>query len=151
VLDLSGSMNYTIDEIDAIIEQARGAVVVGYSANESTAPNFFLLAKDGHRVETLPEVCGGNGIDGPALTYAVRKYRKTATTPVVWVSDGHVTGGRNYSKRLLAADMVKRLKLAKATQVTDIDRALALLERMAHGHRPSAAIGRQLLAQAEGY
>jgi hypothetical protein len=49
VLDMSGSMDYTTEELDEMIEACRGAVVVGYSADDDTTPNTFLLAKDGLR------------------------------------------------------------------------------------------------------
>lgn len=148
VLDMSGSMNYTEQQLDEIIEQARGAVVVGYSAHDDESPNFYLLAKDGHRVDSIPEVCGGNGNDGTALTYAVNKYRKSATTPVVWVSDGGVTGAGDQSSDDLARDMITRLERHRVTQVEHMAQAIALLERMAQGHKPAPAIGRELTRRA---
>lgn len=148
VLDMSGSMNYTEQQLDEIIEQARGAVVVGYSAHDYESPNFYLLAKDGHRVDSIPEVCGGNGNDGTALTYAVNKYRKSASTPVVWVSDGAVTGAHDQSSADLARDMIQRLERHRVTQVERMSQAIALLERMAQGHKPAPSIGRELLRRA---
>lgn len=148
VLDMSGSMNYETEDLDQLIESVRGAVVVGYSANDDESPNFYVLAKDGHRVERIPLVCGGNGNDGPAFTYAVKKYRKTPTTPVVWVSDGAITGRGDYSTRDLARDMVRRLQSAKATHVQDIDEARALFANLVRGKKPAPYIRPYLLRQA---
>lgn len=148
VLDMSGSMDYTEQQLDEIIEHARGAVVVGYSAGDYESPNFYLLAKDGHRVASIPEVCGNNGNDGTALTYAVNKYRKSASTPVVWVSDGAVTGAHDKSSGALARDMVARLERHRVTQVERMGEAISLLERMAQGHKPAPSIGRELLRRA---
>lgn len=148
VLDMSGSMNYTEQQLDEIIEHARGAVVVGYSAQNDHDPNFYLLAKDGHRVERIPEVCGGNGCDGTALSYAVNKYRKNQATPVVWVSDGYVTGAKSRGSVGLSRDMIARLERHKVTQVENMAEAIDLLGKMANGHRPAAKIGAQLIERA---
>lgn len=149
VLDMSGSMNYSTEELDEILESCRGAVVVGYSAGDDTSPNFYLLAKDGHRVAEIPEVCGGNGNDGTAFTYAVKKYRKTPTTPVVWVSDGRVTGRGDYSTRKLSRDMIARLTEARATQCEDMEEALDVIAGLTRGKKPTSKIGPQLRRQAE--
>ena len=146
VLDMSGSMNYTAEQLDEVLELARGAVVVGYSTANPVG-NFHLLAKDGMRVAELPRHGGANGLDGLALTHAVNKYRKNSTTPIVWVSDGQVNGLGDSA--LLAQDMIRRLKKTGAHHVETLDEAIALLDRMANGHRPSPTIGRQLIEQAQ--
>lgn len=149
VLDLSGSMNYSIEQIDEILEAARGAVVVGYSSHpEPTSPNFWLLARDGQRVADLPDVPGGNGCDGTALEYAIRHYRKRPTTPIIWVSDGGVHGKRGADTHEIADDMIRRITKHKAHQVETMNEALALFERMGQGHRPGLNISRSLLARA---
>lgn len=148
VLDMSGSMNYTTDDLDALIEAVRGAIVVGYSASNDDDPNFYLLAKDGHRVSEIPEVCGGNGNDGPAFTYAVKKYRKTPTTPVIWVSDGAITGRGDYSTKSLARNMVLRLQQAKATQCENIQEARQVFDRLTRGQKPAHKIDEYLLGMA---
>ena len=135
-------MNYTTDDLDEILERCRGAVVVGYSTCSSEY-NFHLLARDGMRVEKLPRHGGSNGLDGTALTYAVAKYRKNSTTPIVWVSDGQVNGIGDC--RTLAADMIQRLRKTGAHHVENAAKALELLDRMAQGHRPPAAIGKTLI------
>lgn len=147
ILDMSGSMNYTTDDLDRLLELARGAVVVGYSMTSADA-NFHLLARDGMRVAELPRHGGSNGLDGTALTYAVAKYRKNATTPIVWVSDGEVNGIGGASSGELAADMIARLRATGAHHVETADRAIELLERMAQGHRPAPSIGGTLRAHA---
>ena len=149
VLDMSGSMNYTTHDLDRLLELARGAVVVGYSLTGDDN-NFHLLARDGMRVADLPHHGGSNGLDGTALTYAVAKYRKNATTPIVWVSDGEVNGLGGASGGELAADMIARLRATGAHHVETADAAIELLERMAQGHRPAPSIGHTLRARAMG-
>lgn len=146
VLDLSGSMSWSTDELDEVIEAARGAVVVGYSATDrgdDPRPNVWLLAKDGRRVRELPDVPGGNGCDGTALEYAVKRYRRRAGMPVLWVSDGQVTG-RTRSTLALAHDMVARLRRHRVTQVQNAAAAIETLRAMSRGQRPQPRIGRYL-------
>lgn len=145
VLDMSGSMDYTTEQLDQIIEAARGAVVVGYSADNDTDPNTYLLAKDGYRVSEIPEVCGANGNDKTALVYAINKYRKTSATPVIWVSDGHIGGAHGYNTAYLARDMVATLNHYKVHQCFDADEAIALMEKMEHGHKARTHIHAHLL------
>lgn len=146
VLDLSGSMSWSTDEIDDVIDAARGAVVVGYSASDgcnSSRPNTWLIAKDGRRVREMPDVPGGNGCDGTALEYAVNRYRRRAGMPVIWVSDGQVTG-RTRSTTSLARDMVARLRRHRVTQVHNATEAIETLRDMARGKMPTPSIGRYL-------
>jgi hypothetical protein len=145
VLDMSGSMNYTTNHLDEILERCRGAVVVGYSI-ASNDYNFHLLARDGMRVAELPSHGGANGLDGTALTYAVAKYRKNSTTPIVWVSDGEVNGLGDST--ILAADMIQRLRKTGAHHVESASAAIELLDRMAQGHRPAPQIGKTLIGRA---
>ena len=147
VLDMSGSMDYTTEELDEMIEACRGAVVVGYSADDDETPNTFLLAKDGHRVSELPKVCGNNGNDKTALVYAINKYRKSSTTPVLWVSDGGISGAGGYSRIELARDMVATLEHYRVHQCETAAEAIDLIQKMEHGHRPRTSIKPRLLGQ----
>lgn len=140
VLDLSGSMSYTEDDLDAILDAARGSTVVGYSGGANpNRPNVWLLAHQMRRVATLPTVPGGNRCDGPALTFAVRRFRR-AGAPVVWVSDGVVTGVGDACSAGLFEDMRRRLHYHGVTQVETIEAAHEVLERMAHGYKPAPEI-----------
>lgn len=143
VLDLSGSMSWSTEELDEVIEAARGAVVVGYSSSDrgdDPRPNTWLLAKDGRRVRTLPDVPGGNGCDGTALEYAVNRYRRRAGMPVLWVSDGRVTG-RTSSSEALGRDMIARLRRHRVTQVDNAEAAIETLRDMARGKMPRPRVG----------
>jgi len=135
VLDMSGSMDYSEDELDEIIEFARGAVVVGYSGDGEGCPNTYVLAKDGHRVEDLPDMDGSNGCDGSAFQFAIDKYRKSGVTPVIWVSDGDISGTANYSTQALARDMIDKLRANRGTHCLTSREAIGLMEKMAHGHK----------------
>jgi hypothetical protein len=150
VLDMSGSMDYTTEELDEMIEACRGAVVVGYSADDDTTPNTYLLAKDGNRVSELPEVCGNNGNDKTALVYAINKYRKSSAVPVLWVSDSGISGAAGYNRRELAKDMIATLQHYRVHQCDNAAEAITLIQKMEHGHKPSTHIQPRLFQMAAG-
>lgn len=96
VIDGSGSMNLDTDQIKEMILAAPGCTVVIYSSAddlEGYKPkhNIFFLAQNGKMVDDgkYPELFGGNGVDLPAIKWAVGK-RKSKKTPVIWVTDGYV-------------------------------------------------------------
>jgi len=149
VLDMSGSMDYTPEELDEMIESARGAVVLGYSGTGGDSPNVWILAKDGHRVEELPDVPGGNDCDGSAFQYALDKYRKSSSMPVIWVSDGDISGTRNYSTGALARDMIDKLRQARAIHCLNSREAIHLIDKMSRGHRVAPQIHAHLYEHAQ--
>ena len=100
VVDSSGSMCLTRDELRDIVMSAQGCTVMSYTVHdweiddkgEAVQPNAWVLAHKGRICEAMPYEHGrGNGVDLPALRWAVSK-RTRSSTPIVWVSDGQVTG-----------------------------------------------------------
>ena len=92
VIDQSGSMDITEADLEAILDSAPGALVIGYSNRPGVSePNAWVLANRGKRVAVghIPEGKVGNGVDGPVLDYALRHRR--GSEPVIWVCDGQVT------------------------------------------------------------
>lgn len=93
LIDQSGSMSLSDDDIWQIVNAAPGCVIIGYSHRSHTtaAPNVWVLAERGRVCEEVREGNGGNGVDGPALRFALSK-RKHGE-PIIWVCDGMVTSG----------------------------------------------------------
>jgi hypothetical protein len=90
VIDASGSMSFTHDQIRQMVENAPGATVVAYTDRGNTGPNMWVIADKGKMVNELPDVFGhGNGVDFPAIEWAV-KNRQSSRSPIIWVTDGGV-------------------------------------------------------------
>lgn len=90
LIDASGSMSLSVEEVQEILDEAEGATVASYSKG-----TMYILAKDQYRVDKIPSQGGANGIDGPALEWLASKHGEK-----IWVSDGRVNGrssGENLS------------------------------------------------------
>lgn len=135
VVDQSGSMRLTDDQVWAMIRSAPGCTVIGYSheARSVGVPNVWILARHGRVVERVPRGYGGNGVDGPALQLGARM--RSGDDPFIWVCDGYVTDAHDdHSDSLtrVCADFVIRHRVH---QVSDVDSALSALSRAARGVR----------------
>jgi len=95
LIDQSGSMSLDNDDLWAIIKASPGCVVIGYShrSGSTDEPNIWVLADRGKVVKEVRGGNGGNGVDGPALAFALSKRKKSE--PFIWLCDGHVTDGQN--------------------------------------------------------
>lgn len=135
VIDQSGSMRLSHDDIWKMIEHAPACVIIGYShqSGSTTVPNVWKIADRGRvcRREDLPDGNGGNGVDGPALRYAVKQRRYNE--PIIWVCDGIVTDGENDRSYVHldreCADLVVRHGIHMVPNVTTAIEALASAER----------------------
>ena len=95
LIDCSGSMSLSKDEVRAMMEAAPGCTVIGYSTGY-VDDNAFILADKGKMTGKLPKFRGGNGNDMPAIEYAVSR-RTNRKSPVIWVTDGMVYRPRGAS------------------------------------------------------
>jgi len=104
VVDCSGSMSLTDEEMHEIMRSSAGCTVIGYSSGAEPTPNIYVLARNGRQVRHMPDWPGGNGVDGIALEYALQFRRYNA--PMIWVSDTQVTGvsGSNEKLRQMCLD-----------------------------------------------
>ena len=93
LIDASGSMSFNHNDIREIVEAAPGCTVAMYTFIGDGQPNLWILAEKGRicKKTEMPNHRAGNVVDYPALKWAV-KQRQRSTSPVVWVSDGGVTG-----------------------------------------------------------
>ena len=145
LIDGSGSMGVESEDVLKILNAAPGATVALYSHAPGTkdVPNFWILAKDGKMIDKLPKRRGGgNGVDGPALRWAI-KAKRFQNEPVLWVCDGQVTDGQrdNCYAHLTAEAKALAIK-AKAVMYKRIEDAITYLKQVAQGQ---AKCGPQLI------
>ena len=130
LLDLSGSMSLSIEQIEKMVDTAPGALIMGYSANrnKSKQPNAWILADRGKRVSSLNGIPYGygNGVDGPALDWAIGKRR--GSEPVIWVTDGMVTGSGDGVYEAGAEACAKLIKKHRVLVTPNTDEAVEMLK-----------------------
>lgn len=91
IVDTSGSMSLSSHDLDQIMLASRGATVVAYS-DSSEKENCHLIASRGKRVRELPSTGGNNGVDVPAIEWAIKNYHKNNRQQILLISDGKATG-----------------------------------------------------------
>jgi hypothetical protein len=87
-------MSLDQDDFNNLMKASAGATVLCYSTGNNASedePNAWIVARKGRQVRQLPPFPGGNGCDGPALMLGL-DLRAHSRQPVIWVSDGGVTG-----------------------------------------------------------
>lgn len=142
LIDQSGSMHLGEDDLWAILEAAPGCTVIGYShrPGSTETPNVWVLAQDGKVCSKIRSGNGGNGVDGPALEFAIKKRKKGE--PIIWVCDGAVSDDRDSFHDHLAEACAKIVAKEKIHMVCDSDGAVkALLSIKRGGKLAPQAIG----------
>ena len=135
LVDASGSMSLTTDDLEQIMKASAGATVIAYSASNLSDPNTHLLAHNNRRVRELPRFDGGNGIDAPALVWATKNYRETGA-PLLWITDGKATGSNGTSHRQLRLTCKQLAQKHGAHLAPDVERALSQLHALKTGKPP---------------
>ena len=134
VVDCSGSMSLTEDEMKSIMRASSGCTVIAYSdGNEEGAANIWLVARKGRQVRQLPVFPGGNGVDGPALEYGLTHRRSSA--PMVWISDTQVTGAQDSSSEDLRKYCMKLCRKHNIHIAPNCATATDVLKRLQRGDR----------------
>jgi len=133
VIDASGSMNFSHEQIRRIVENAPGATVIAYSEKQS-GPNAYVLADKGKMVSELPQQGAGNGVDFPALEWAV-KNRQRSSSPIVWVTDGGVCGKNDGFHEILAMQCINFCKKHHIIVVPYVEEAIEELRKMQSGQK----------------
>jgi hypothetical protein len=116
LIDASGSMDLTGDDIRAILDRAPAATVAMYSGSNAGFGSVSVIAKAGRMAtdreidRRRSQVGGGNIIDGPALRWLAKQ-----AEPRTWICDGIVTG-KGDSRRLNLT--LEANSLAKAGRIT---------------------------------
>lgn len=142
LIDQSGSMRLADGDLWRIIDAAPGCVIIGYShaAGTEGKPNIWVLADRGRVVDSVPAGHGGNGVDGPAISFALR--RRRPGEPMVWVCDGYVTDENDDQHASLTDECARLVGTHRIHMVPTVDAAVGALTRAAHGERlPASAVG----------
>lgn len=128
VLDQSGSMDLSEADLAALRDRAPRALVVGYShrpGDLGVTPNAWVLVERGRVASEWPAGNVGNGVDAPALRWALS--RRRGDEPVVWVTDGQVTDSHDHPGEELTAecaDLVRRHRIRLVRGLDEVPRAL---------------------------
>ena len=125
-------MNFTHEQIRKIVENAQGATVISYSEIGPAKPNAYILADKGRMVNELPKQNSGNGVDFPALEWAV-KNRQRSNSPIIWVTDGGVCGANASFNNLLAMQCIKFCKRHNIIVLPYVTEAISELTKMRNG------------------
>lgn len=135
LIDASGSMSFDHNDIRDIVEAAPGCTVAMYTevgwSNESSMPNLWILAEKGRICKTsdMPDHRSGNVVDYPALKWAV-KQRQRSVSPVIWVSDGGVTGVGDVAHEALSRQVGKYVTHERVLVVGDVAQAKVMLGKL---------------------
>jgi hypothetical protein len=127
VVDQSGSMALSSEDLDRLLRAAPGAYVLGYSHAPGSAgtPNAWVLADRGRAAATVRPGNVGNGVDGPALRLALS--RRRAREPFIWICDGQVTDSGDHADLGLAEECARLVVRHGVRMVAGVDEALASL------------------------
>ena len=136
IIDASGSMSFTTEQIAEIIENAQGATVAIYSdRGRKDMPNMWVVADKGKMVENVEYIDygHGNGVDFPAIEWGV-KNRQYKNTPLVWVTDGGVCGAHDGFSELLSMQCITYARQHNFIVVPHIEGAIEQLRNLkVHG------------------
>lgn len=127
LIDTSGSMGLSEDDIDKLVMAAPGCTVAVYGGMHGDDGRMRLLASKGYVAERQYRTragCGANLIDGPALMWLAKQ-----NEPRFWVSDGLVTGTNECSNATLKAESIYICKRYHIKRVDDVDDALRTFRR----------------------
>jgi hypothetical protein len=117
LVDGSGSMCLSQEEIFSIIEAAPAATVAIYSGSGRQG-TLAIVAKSGKMVNETPPREGGNVVDGPAL-----RWLGMQEEPHIWISDGEVTGMYDHQTSKLINESIKLCSQHRVTRVEDVEKA----------------------------
>ena len=136
LIDASGSMSFNHDQIRRIVEASPGCTVAMYSTvSHTTSTNLWILAEKGKMCDALPRAGGGNGVDHPALEWAI-KQKQRSSTPVIWVTDGGVTGQHDSMHDTLTMQCIKTALKHNVIILPYVEEAVETLGKMKNGHKP---------------
>lgn len=122
LIDASGSMSFSDDDLANLIAVAPGARVAVY-AGEGDVGRLVIVADSG-KMTTCDVISSslmgerhrmyGNVVDGPALDWLARQ-----PAPRVWVSDGMVTGKDDRMTHNLRQEAIEVMRKARIERIED--------------------------------
>lgn len=128
VVDQSGSMDLSSDEISELLRASPAALVIGYShrpGDVAGLANAWFLARDGRIERNPPSSNVGNGVDGPVLEWAISLRR--LGDPLVWVTDGQVTDANDHPSEHLTRECARLVLRHRIRLARDLHEARLLL------------------------
>jgi hypothetical protein len=134
VLDSSGSMAFSHQQLTQILDNCAGATVIMYTDRGRGRTNCFVVADKGRMVNELPEVGMGNGVDFPALEFGL-KQRQKQSSPFIWVTDGGVCGPHQGFSNMLALQCIKFCKKHNIVVVPHAEQAIKELNSLKLGNK----------------
>jgi hypothetical protein len=147
VVDCSGSMSLTRDELDGILQHSPGCTVIAYSHRREGQSNTYILAKNGKKVSDKQldkiRLGSGNGVDFPAIEWGL-KHRVRKTDFALWITDGMVTGHRDYYHPDLALECAEFATKHRITVAENVEQATAMLADLKRGKPLPRTIGEHL-------
>lgn len=131
VIDASGSMTLTRDDVRQMLDASPGCTVLAYSDIGEGNPNAWVLADKGRMVadHDFPSMSSGNGVDFPALEWGVN-HKQHSSSPVIWVTDGGVCGPNQGFSEMLANQCTSFCIDKKVTIVEDATTAIEILGKL---------------------
>jgi len=127
LIDCSGSMSLTSDDLKRMLAHAPGAVVACYSGN-TTDGVLRVLAKDGRQVDEKwigAPAGGANVIDLPALVWLGGQPK-----PRIWVCDGEVTGIGDRQSALNALECEAICRQRRIVRHANVGLAVDMLRKL---------------------
>ncbi len=135
VIDCSGSMSLSVEEIKEILTAAPGATILGYSDMGDEKENAWILAHKGKMVSEIPKMGGGNGVDLPALEWGIRA-RQRPTSPVIFITDGGVCGKNAGFVETLAMQCIKTIMKNNVLTYEHVEDSVEALKMLNRGEKP---------------
>ena len=124
LIDTSGSMSLSVDEVEGIVRAAGGAAVVAIYSGSGDVGELRIVARGDRRAtnEQFESFGTGNVVDLPALEWLAKQSR-----PRLWVSDGCVTGVSDRGCEILLAECHEVISRGDIQRVDDTEEALKAL------------------------
>jgi hypothetical protein len=138
LIDISGSMDLTDQQLEAIVDVAPAITIAAYSGLGATGL-LTIIAQRGRRIETMKNFHsiykhgGANVVDGPALAWLLSQ-----NEPRVWFSDEQVTGIDD-GQRTELTEEARRLKTMGNVKVTKDANKIAAIFSGYNAAQPATA------------
>ena len=126
LLDTSGSMSLTLEEVEQMMEMMPAGIVATYRGHH-TVGHLNIVAEGGQRVSRehlIPQQEGGNCIDGPALRWLAEQ-----DAPRFWISDGYVVGINETQSREHQFECVAIMRRHQIVRIGDASTLLTMARK----------------------
>lgn len=147
LIDCSGSTQISKDQVREVLLNSPSATVVAYTVlsftrddNGVLPTNAWVLAQNGRMVDEIPFDRGSaNAVDLPAVRWAVANRKRRE--PIIWVTDGGVTGYRDECHDALNIECLEFVKRHGIILASDVSNAIDKLTKLRTGVRPTSDYG----------